>query len=238
MLPLDLYRLAITRRHFLQECGIGLGRVALATLLAQSTSRGRVTAADTAPNPLAPRQPHFPGKARRVIHLFMGGAPSQLELFDYKPMLAELEGQPLPPSVIGDQRYAFIRPDAAVLGPRFEFARHGDCGAELSSAAPHLPDIVDQIAILRAVHTDQFNHAPAQIFLSTGFAPCGVATWLMHDITPSTSTKRLLFSLGCLWCFVRNSACGRSPTGSKRLASAISDSLSNKSACERIATIP
>ena len=98
MLPLDLYRLAITRRHFLQECGIGLGRVALATLLAQSTFRSRVTAADTAPNRLAPRKPHFPGKARRVIHLFMGGAPSQLELFDYKPMLAELEGQPLPES--------------------------------------------------------------------------------------------------------------------------------------------
>jgi len=83
-------------------------------------------------DPLAPRVPHFAPKAKRVIHLFVAGAPSQLELSDYKPELAKLEGKPLPPSVIGGQRHAFIRPDAAVLGPRFQFSKHGQSGAEIS----------------------------------------------------------------------------------------------------------
>ncbi len=182
-------RLAVTRRHFLQECGVGLGRIALATLLAHNCKPSTVRAEAVASDPLAPRSPHFPGKAKRVIHLFMGGAPSQLELFDNKPMLAQLEGKPLPPSVIGDQRYAFIRPDAAVLGPRFPFAKHGQCGAELSNAAPNLAKIVDQIAILRAVHTDQFNHAPAQIFLSTGFAQPGrpsIGSWVLYGLGAET----------------------------------------------------
>src|SRR5438094_387377 len=109
------------RRWFLQECGVGLGTIALSGLL-------RGTAAADAPradNPFAPKPPHFPAKAKRVIHLFMAGAPSHLDLFDYKPELAKLEGKPLPPSVTGGQRFAFIRPDAGVLGPRFKFARHG-----------------------------------------------------------------------------------------------------------------
>ena len=103
----------------------------------------------------------------------MAGAPSQLDLFDYKPELAKLEGKPLPPSVIGGQRYAFIRPDAAVLGPRFKFAKHGQCGAELSEMLPHLAKVVDDICIVKSVHTDQFNHAPAQIFFNTGFSQPG-----------------------------------------------------------------
>ena len=105
----------------------------------------------------------------------MAGAPSQLDLFDYKPELAKLEGKPLPPSVIGGQRYAFIRPDAAVLGPRFKFAKHGQSGAELSEMLPHLAKVVDDICIVKSVHTDQFNHAPAQIFFNTGFSPAGPA---------------------------------------------------------------
>ena len=92
-------------------------------------------------------RPHYPAKVRRVIYLFMAGAPSQLELFDHKPKLVELEGKPLPPSVIEGQRYAFIQPDAAVLSPRFPFARHGECGAELSDRLPHLAKVVDDIAI-------------------------------------------------------------------------------------------
>jgi uncharacterized protein (DUF1501 family) len=183
------WRLAVTRRDFLQECGVGLGRIALAALLAGNYGSAPVRAEALSVNPLAPRSPHFPGKAKRVVHLFMGGAPSQLELFDNKPMLAQLEGKPLPPSVIGDQRYAFIRPDAAVLGPRFPFAKHGECGAELSSAAPRLAKIVDQISILRAVHTDQFNHAPAQIFLSTGFAQPGrpsIGSWILYGLGAET----------------------------------------------------
>ena len=134
----------IARRHFLHDCGVGLGKMSLAALLTQafsSNSRGSIDKT----NPLAPRQPHFPPKAKRVIHLFMAGAPSQLDLFDYKPELAKLEGKPLPPSVIGSQRYAFIRPDAAVLGPRFKFAKYGQCGAELSELLPNLAQVVDDI---------------------------------------------------------------------------------------------
>jgi len=125
-----------------------------------------------------------------VIHLFQAGAPSQLELFDNKPKLKQLEGKPLPPSVIGDQRYAFIQRDAAVLGPRFSFAQHGQCGAELSDKLPHLANVVDDIAIIRSMHTDQFNHAPGQIFFNTGFAqpgrPC-LGSWLSYGLGAETS---------------------------------------------------
>src|SRR6476659_1375456 len=141
----------------------------LAALLTEAFSRSGGAAPQVPQNPLAPRPPHYPGRAKAVIHLFMAGAPSQLDLFDHKPELTKLEGKPLPPEVIRGQRYAFIRPDAAVLGPRFKFARHGQCGAELSEMLPHLSKVVDEIAILKAVHTDQFNHAPGQIFFNTGF---------------------------------------------------------------------
>ncbi len=115
----------------------------------------------------------------------MAGAPSQLELFDYKPKLAELEGKPLPPSVIEGQRYAFIQPDAAVLGPRFKFARHGQCGAEISEMLPHLAKVVDDLAIVRSVHTDLFNHSPAQLFVNTGSGVPGrpsMGSWLSYGI--------------------------------------------------------
>ena len=134
---------------------------------------------------LAPQKPHFAGKAKRVIHLFMAGAPSQLDLFDYKPELAKLEGKPLPPSVIGGQRYAFIRPDAAVLGPRFKFSRAGESGAEISEMLPHLREVVDDICLVKSMKTDQFNHAPAQIFLNTGFSqpgrPC-LGSWTIYGL--------------------------------------------------------
>ena len=130
-------KLQIARRHFFRECGVGVGKIALASLLTDAFAAGAAQAQDTGAknavlNPLAPRKPHFPAKAKRVIHLFMAGAPSQLDLFDYKPELTKFEGKPIPPSIINGQRYAFIRPDAAVLGPRFPFARHGQSGTELS----------------------------------------------------------------------------------------------------------
>src|SRR6478672_4952145 len=121
---------SIARRYFLRDCGVGLGKMAAAGLLAQSV--GRSLRADVEQKPLTPRAPHFRPTAKAVIHLFMAGAPSQLELFTPKPELTRLEGKPLPPSIIGNQRYAFIRPDAAVMGPKFKFAKHGQCGAELS----------------------------------------------------------------------------------------------------------
>jgi hypothetical protein len=119
----------------------------------------------------------------------MTGAPSQLELFDYKPELTKLEGKPLPPSVIGGQRYAFIRPDAAVLGPRYKFAKHGRCGAELSEMLPHLASVADDICLVRSCHTDQFNHAPAQIFFNTGFSQPGrpsLGSWVLYGLGAET----------------------------------------------------
>jgi hypothetical protein len=179
----------VTRRYFFQECGIGVGKIALAGLLTDAFS-SRLSAAPSRPaDPLALRQPHFAPKAKRVIHLFMAGAPSQLDLFDYKPQLAKLEGKPLPPSVIGGQRYAFIRPDAAVLGPRFKFAKQGKCGAELSEMLPHLAKVVDDICLVKSVHTDQFNHAPAQIFFNTGFAQPGrpsFGSWVLYGLGSMT----------------------------------------------------
>ena len=185
MNPLQQHCLDITRRHFLRDCGVGLGKMALAGLLTNSLAGRVLGAGGNTSNPLAPRQPHFVGKAKRVIHLFMAGAPSQLELFDNKPELAKLEGKPLPPSVIGGQRYAFIRPDAAVLGPRFKFAKHGQSGAELSEMLPHLAKVVDDICLVRSVHTDQFNHAPAQIFFNTGFSQPGrpsLGSWALYGL--------------------------------------------------------
>lgn len=169
-----------TRRHFFRNCGVGIGKIALASLLAQSSE-----AMAEGAGPFEPKPTHFPAKAKRVIYLFMAGAPSQLELFDYKPKLAEMEGKPIPPSVIDGQRYAFIQPDAAVLGPRFKFARHGQCGAEISEVMPELAKVVDHISIVRSVHTDHFNHSPAQLFCNTGNGVPGrpsMGSWLSYGL--------------------------------------------------------
>jgi hypothetical protein len=168
-------RIQLTRRHFLQDCGVGVGKIALASLLAESA---------VADSPRV-KAPHFMPRAKRVIHLFMAGAPSQLDLFDHKPKLVEYEGKPIPPEVVRGQRYAFIRPDAAVLGPRFKFARHGGSGAELSEMLPHLARVADDICIIKSMHTDQFNHAPAQIFLNTGFPQPGrpsLGSWVIYGL--------------------------------------------------------
>lgn len=166
---------ARTRRHFFQDCGLGLGKIALASLFA-----GELAGKSFGKRPL-----DFSAKAKRVIFLFMAGAPSQLELFDYKPRLVELEGKPIPPSIIRGQRYAFIQPDAAVLGPRFRFAKHGESGAELSEALPHLAKVVDELAIVKSVQTGFFNHAPAQLFVNTGSGIPGrpsMGSWLSYGI--------------------------------------------------------
>lgn len=185
--PAPIPNLDTARRYFLKDCGYGLGKVALASLLTHSAIRPAQAATSTAP--LAVRQPHFPPTAKRVIQLFMAGAPSQLELFDQKPLLTKLEGNPLPPSVIGDQRYAFIRSDASVLGPRFKFQKHGESGTEISDALPHLSKIVDDICLVRSVHTDQFNHAPAQLFFNTGFGQPGrpsLGSWVLYGLGAET----------------------------------------------------
>jgi uncharacterized protein (DUF1501 family) len=134
---------------------------------------------------LKPRVPHFPGKAKHVIHLFMAGAPSQLDLFDYKPELTKLAGKPLPPSVTKGERLAFIRADAGVLGPQYKFSRHGQSGAEISEILPHLAEVVDDICLIKSVKTDQFNHAPGQIFFNTGFSQPGrpsLGSWVTYGL--------------------------------------------------------
>ena len=200
--PLD-----VTRRHFFRDCGYGVGKMALASLLTGGAlgsvvgagAGGRAAwaapndagaSAATGKNPLAAKPPHFAGKAKHVIHLFMAGAPSQLDLFDYKPKLVEYEGKPIPPEVIGGQRYAFIRSDAAVLSPRYKFAKHGQCGAEISEIMPHLAKVVDDICLIKSTHTSQFNHAPAQIFFNTGFSQPGrpsIGSWVAYGIGAETS---------------------------------------------------
>ena len=178
-LPFDsLTGTARSRRWFLRECGLGLGKIGLASLLSDAFAP-RLRAE------LPQLPPHFPGKAKAVIHLFMAGAPSQLELFDPKPELAKIDGKSLPPSVIGGQRYAFIRSDAAVMAPRFKFARHGQCGMPFSELLPHTASIADDLCRLGAVHTDQFNHAPAQILFNTGFSQPGrpsIGSWAIYGL--------------------------------------------------------
>ncbi len=179
--------LDITRRHFLRDCGVGVGKMALAGLLAERLG------AQTAPafvNPMAPHPGHFTGKAKAVIHLFMAGAPSHLDLFDFKPDLTKMDGKPLPASVTEGQRLAFIRADAAVMGPQFKFARYGQSGMEISEALPYLSKIVDDICLIRSCHTDQFNHAPAQTFFQTGFAVPGrpsIGSWATYGLGCVTS---------------------------------------------------
>ncbi len=171
----------IARRWFLQQCGIGLGAAALHQLLLDEGRAAPVTPSD----PLAPRAAHHAAKAKRVIFLFMAGAPSQLELFDYKPQLAKLDGQLPPPSLIEGYRAAFINPGSRFLGPRFKFARHGQSGAEISELLPHTAKMADELAIVRSCVTDAFNHAPGQLMMNTGaqqFGRPSFGAWTLYGL--------------------------------------------------------
>src|SRR6266581_9562938 len=177
------YARLIARRWFFRQCGVGLGSIALASLLQDDKALGATS--PTGSNPLAPKSPHFKPKAKRVIYLFMGGAPSQLDLFDYKPTLAKYDGKPVPKEVVMGQKYAFIKPDAALFASEFKFARHGQCGAEISEALPHLAEVVDDIAIIKSMTTDAFNHAPGQVLMQTGSPlfgrPC-LGAWTLYGL--------------------------------------------------------
>src|SRR6195952_4864042 len=150
-----------TRRHFLREASFGFGGLALASLMGSCGKTGGNTAMrnvyDPA-NPLAPRMPMFPGKAKSVIYLHMAGAPSQLELFDYKPELMKMDGQDCPPSLLEGKRFAFIRGVPKMMGPRAAFKQWGDSGAWISDSLPHLCTIADELTFLKCMTTDQFNH--------------------------------------------------------------------------------
>ncbi len=172
------------RRWFFQECGVGLGAIALQSLLGGNGSNSAVAAPAFA-DPMSPKQPHFAPKAKRVIYLFMAGAPSHLEMFDNKPKLAEMDGKLPPPELLKGYRAAFINPNSKFLGPKFKFAKHGQSGAELSELLPHLAKVVDDIAIVKSMHTDAFNHAPAQIFMNTGsqqFGRPSFGSWTTYGL--------------------------------------------------------
>ncbi len=156
-----------TRRHFLQDGGLGLGTMALAGLL-QGESRAYGLPAGS--NPLAPRHGHVTPRAKNVIYLFMAGGPSQFELFSHKPKLRELNGQVAPESFFQKAKsFAFIGKGAKLLGSAAEYRPHGHCGMELSNHLPNLSGIADEICWLRSMVTDVFNHGPAKLFMNTGF---------------------------------------------------------------------
>jgi hypothetical protein len=176
-----------TRRHFFRDCALGLGSLALTSLLKD----GRLFAGggQTFANPLAPKKPHFPAKAKSVIYLFMAGAPSQLELFEYKPKLQELNGRPIPASFIQGKRFAFMdtfsKEVPKLLATKRKFGRHGERGTYVSECLPHLAGIADDLTIVRSLATDVFNHAPAKVFVNTGspqFGRPSMGAWVTYGI--------------------------------------------------------
>ncbi|HEV2689165.1 MAG TPA: DUF1501 domain-containing protein, partial [Bryobacteraceae bacterium] len=152
-------------------------------------------------NPLAPKASPFPAKAKRVIYLFMAGAPSHLELFDNKPELAKWDGKLPPPELLKGYRAAFINPNSKLLGPKFKFARHGNSGAELSTLLPHLATVADDLTIIKSMNTDAFNHAPAQILMNTGaqqFGRPSMGAWVTYGLGSENSNLPafVVFSTG------------------------------------------
>jgi hypothetical protein len=173
---------ARTRRHFFKQTGFGIGAAALTGLLNPALIHGETV---DAVNPLAPKSPMFPAKAKSVIYLFMAGAPSQVDLLDPKPTLQKYDGQNVPAELMKGERFAFIKGTPKLLGSPFEFQRCGQSGAEISELLPHLRTVADNIAIIRSVHTTQFNHAPAQIFMNTGFQIIGrpsMGSWMTYGL--------------------------------------------------------
>ncbi|AWW30219.1 sulfatase [Echinicola strongylocentroti] len=179
-----------TRRHFMKKCLSGMGTMALGSLMGSSLSScERATDAlgqlrDSA-NPMNPLPPHFLPKAKRVIYLHMAGAPSQLELFDFKPELQKLHGLDCPPSLLEGKKFAFIQGTPQMLGPQFNFNRYGESGAYVSDRLPHFSQCVDDVAFLKAMHTDEFNHAPAQLLMQTGSARLGkpsMGSWVTYGL--------------------------------------------------------
>ncbi len=163
----------LARRWFLEQCGVGMGSLALASLAQASEA------------PLAVKQPHFQPKAKRVIFLFMAGAPSHLELFDNKPQLAKFDGTLPPADLLKGYRAAFINPNSKLLGPKFKFAKHGQAGTEIGELLPYTAGIVDDIAIVKSMATDAFNHAPGQLLMNTGsmiFGRPSFGAWTIYGL--------------------------------------------------------
>ncbi len=169
-----------TRRTFLRDCHLGLGGVALASLL-----RGDARAEAPTDNPLRARHPHFAGKAKRVIYLHMTGSPPTLDLFDQKPELVKRDGQNCPDEHLKGRRFAFTSGVPKLMGSPHTFARHGACGATLSDALPELSKLADDLCFIKSMTTDQFNHAPAELLLYTGSAREGrpsMGSWVTYGL--------------------------------------------------------
>ncbi len=171
-----------TRRHFFRNCAVGLGGLALGSLLTRDAC---ASIPQERTGPLAPKPSHFAPKAKAVIYLFMAGAPSQLELFEPKPELNRLDGQPTPESFIKGKRFAFLKGTPKLLGSRRKFARYGQSGAYLSELLPYQRDIVDDLCFLKGMKTDVFNHGPAKVFVNTGspqFGRPSMGAWVTYGI--------------------------------------------------------
>ena len=173
-----------TRRHFLKQCTSGLGMMALGTMFGGCGTEKKA-GAPIITNPLDPKIAQFAAKAKSVIFMHMCGSPSQLELWDYKPELTKLDGQPCPPSFLEGKKFAFIRGVPDMLGSVGQFKQHGQSGAWMSDYFSYLPSVADEISFLKAMYTDQFNHAPAQLFMHTGSARLGrpsMGSWVTYGL--------------------------------------------------------
>ena len=168
---------ALNRRRFFASGAGGLGALALASQLQESGA----LAAD-----VPPKLAHFAPKAKRCVYLFMEGGPSQMDLFDPKPKLNELDGQPMPESLLQEIKFAFIQKESArLMGSPRTFRKHGECGMELSDLLPHLSSCVDDIALVRSMHGEQFNHLPGQLMMLSGSALQGrptLGSWLNYGL--------------------------------------------------------
>jgi hypothetical protein len=175
----------ISRRHFLMESAMGLGTFALGSLMGGCRTGSEKQILSLSGDPMMPHPPHFPGKAKRVIFLHMAGAPSQLELFDFKPELKKLHNQLCPPSLLEGKRFAFIRGTPKMLGPQAEFRQRGQSGSYVSDNLPHFAGVADEVSFLKGVYTDQFNHAPAQLLVHSGSPRLGrpsMGSWVTYGL--------------------------------------------------------
>jgi len=185
MRDIDQIRNLLNRRSFINNCSIGLGSAALSMYLGPNAA---TQAADVQPTGMAglPDLPHFAPKAKRVIFLCMAGGPSHLETFDYKPKLAEMDGQPMPSSFTTGQPIAQLQgAELKCLGPQFKFSKYGDSGQEISELMPHTAEVADEICILRSMHTDQINHDPAHTVMNTGTSISGrpsMGGWITYGL--------------------------------------------------------
>ena len=176
----------VTRRHLLKMAGYGVGSLALSAMMSESGFAAfQKQQVHKRTDPFAPKPPMFAPKAKRVIYLFMAGAPSQIDLFDSKPLLQKHNGEPIPPEFTKGERFAFIKGTPRLLGSPHQFTKSGKCGHEISNLLPGLQSIADDVCIVRSMHTDQFNHAPAQLFMNTGNQIPGrpsMGSWLTYGL--------------------------------------------------------